>query len=140
MVTDEWKKLQSKKYRDTHKEEIAVSKKKYKENNKEKVGAAAKRRNVKLKKTAFSKISEFHKTDISCWRCGEMQTEKLTIGHINNDGNEDRKQFKSQSLYVAIKDGVRTCADLRLECYNCNLCKAFYGKYPDEIEEKEFIY
>lgn len=61
-----------------------------------------------------------------CTCCGEDQIEFLTIDHVNDDGNIERKQ---------IKGGWRFYAHLRrlgwpkdrytLLCYNCNCAKRF---------------
>ena len=126
MLTKEEKKIRkresNKKYRMTHKKYDA----KY---------------NLNLKLKAYKMIANFHNEEIKCWRCGETLVEALTIGHINQNGKDDRKiNGSGATLHRRIISGKRSCEDLKLECYNCNMCLAFYGKYPDEITEKEFKY
>jgi len=84
---------------------------------------------------AMKKIAEHHNNEVKCWRCGEKRLWVLTIAHINNDGNIDRKEngFSTTKLYRRILDNERQCDDLQIECFNCNCVRGFFGKYPDEI-------
>ena len=64
----------------------------------------------------------------------------LTIGHLNEDGNEDRiKNGSTTILYNKIISGERSSDDLEIQCMNCNCCLAWYGKYPNEITEENWI-
>lgn len=92
----------------------------------------------KLKKDAYEKIANHHNRNIECFICGEKITECLTIGHINNDGCEERKKEgrSTYSLYSRIVKGDRSCEDLQLECWNCNCSKYFYkNKYNGDIKD-----
>jgi hypothetical protein len=93
------------------------------------------------KEMAYKKISAHTKGSVKCWKCGESLFEALTIGHINNDGKNERTlTFDLRKFYKDICNGTRDIMDLRVECYNCNLCREWYGKYPEDIVEEEFIY
>jgi len=96
-------------------------------------------RTRRYKIRTIEKIAEFHRSSVECWRCHESRLWCLTIGHINQDGKEDRTNNGSgTTFYKQIIDGNRACDDLKIECISCNYCLQWYGKYPDEITEKEF--
>lgn len=58
-----------------------------------------------------------------CQCCGETEYGFLTIDHINNDGNEHRKQIKIDCIYGwLIKNNFPE--GFQVLCYNCNLGKA----------------
>jgi len=128
------KKDSSKKYRETHKNKI-------KEYNKLPTTINNRQNNRnKLKKQAYEIISNYHNSEIKCWRCGESLIEALTIGHINNDGKQDRLVHGTgETFFRKIISGIRSCENLKIECFNCNCCLENYGKYPDEITEEEFL-
>lgn len=96
--------------------------------------------NTSQRNKAYKKIAEDKKTSIKCWRCGEENIEKLTIGHIYNDGKVERKEkgYNLKKFYREIEKGTRPTDDLTIECFNCNMCREWYNKYPDELSEKEF--
>lgn len=59
-----------------------------------------------------------------CYCCGEIQIDKLTIGHPNEDGYIQRKElgvFGGSEFYrwLVLHD-FKTNYELRVECYNCN--------------------
>jgi hypothetical protein len=140
MVTDSERKEYNKKYRDTHKEQVKKWKEKYRLTHKKETSIYNKRVLKVIKVKAYETISRFHNTDIKCWRCEETLIEALTIAHINQDGKEDRKIMGSGvNFYRKIISGKRSCEDLRLECFKCNMCLDNYGKYPDEIDEKDWL-
>jgi hypothetical protein len=61
------------------------------------------------------------------------------VGHVNQDGKEDRKKNGvGTQFYKKIIEGKRTCEDLQIECFTCNECLQFYGKYLNELTEEEF--
>jgi hypothetical protein len=124
------------KYYNDNKEKVLQYHKKY--YDKTKIERKSEHRNLKIK--AFNKIAEFHDTTIKCWRCGETRLWVITIGHINQDGKEDRKISKSMvNFYRRIIKGEREIDDLQLECADCNFCLQWYGKYPDEMNEENFL-
>jgi hypothetical protein len=97
------------------------------------------RRKTKLE--IYNIIAVFHEHGIQCWRCGENKEWLLTIGHIDGNGKEDRMKYNgtgNMSLFRDIKKGNRSVKDLEIECISCNLCKQWYGIYPDEMDEKKF--
>lgn len=64
-----------------------------------------------------------------CVCCGESNPLFLTIDHINNDGFKDRKSegYNQDKFYNSIiADNFPT--QYQLLCYNCNLCRGFYGQ------------
>jgi hypothetical protein len=90
---------------------------------------------------AMKRIATEHIHELKCWRCNEENIYKLTIGHLNEDGKEERKKgIKYIKLYSAILSGDRTTKDLEIECCNCNCCKQWYKKYPDEMTMEYFLY
>jgi hypothetical protein len=93
-----------------------------------------------LKKEAIDKILHFNKDDYVCWKCGIKDPHVLSIGHINQDGKADRKKFGRGTPFMKnIINGTKIPNDLKIECMNCNCCLQWYGKYPDEMNDEEFI-
>jgi hypothetical protein len=132
------------KYREDNRELLREKQREYYKNNKERrikentICQTKRVRRYKLK--AFEAIAKHHNSTIICWKCGEDRLWCLTIGHVNQDGKEDRKMNGNGTrFYKAVIEGIRICDDLQIECMNCNCCLQWYGKYPDEITEEEFI-
>lgn len=67
-----------------------------------------------------------------CACCGEKNIEFLTIDHINNDGNEQRKTFKTDFYIWIIKNNYPY--DLQVLCQNCNSAKNIYGYCPHKFK------
>ena len=72
-----------------------------------------------------------------CACCGETHIEFLTLDHINNDGNEQRRKLfgRNRSVGVQFYAWVRRNNypdDLQILCWNCNQAKAFYGICPHQ--------
>jgi hypothetical protein len=70
-----------------------------------------------------------------CVCCGETRREFLAIDHINNDGNEQRKEAGGAGFTFQVwikRQGFPN--DLQILCHNCNSAKGFYGYCPHEIE------
>jgi hypothetical protein len=65
-----------------------------------------------------------------CACCGENRIEFLTIDHKHNNGNEERRQYKSQAWKIAFKRGFPD--DYQVLCYNCNNARAHYGICPHQ--------
>ena len=55
-----------------------------------------------------------------CVWCGEFEKEFLTIDHVDNDGNSERK-FGSIGWKRKILDGKSDISKYRVLCHNCNL-------------------
>ena len=56
-----------------------------------------------------------------CADCGEKDSIVLQIGHINNDGSQDKKQFKnSRTFYNHILKLKNRSEKYKLQCCNCN--------------------
>lgn len=105
--------------------------KKYDErkNNRENYLASRKLYRDNLRKKAFEFCG-----GAKCTCCGESTEKFLTIDHINNDGNLDRKNgLRSSDLYLAIINGKRDKSVLRVLCYNCNLTRNTIGECPHKI-------
>lgn len=96
--------------------------KKYVDNNKFRVHVYKK----KIRKDVIDKYGG------KCMCCGEKKWEFLTIDHINNDGNKERKEKygsssgKSGSWYLKLKREAKR-KDLQILCFNCNLAKSICG-------------
>lgn len=61
-----------------------------------------------------------------CACCGESELAFLCIDHINNDGNEHRRQIKARTIYGWLRknnypDGFQVL------CWNCNAGKHING-------------
>lgn len=141
----------SREYHRLHKEECNKNTREHYHNHKEEYQAHNKRwiqehpgynkkksRIAKIK--ALETIAKHHNMKIECWRCHEKQLWVLTIGHPNKDGKEDKKIYGISGVawYGSIISGEKTCDNLKIECMNCNSCLEWYGKYPDEMIEKDF--
>ncbi len=57
-----------------------------------------------------------------CKKCGINDLDVLAIDHINNDGHERRKDFKSHSSFYKNITKYKP-NDLQLLCMNCNYKK-----------------
>jgi len=71
-------------------------------------------------------INHYSKGTMKCACCGENNINFLTIDHINNDGNIQRKSLKTPELtHWIIKNNFPE--GFQILCYNCNLGKAHHG-------------
>ena len=60
--------------------------------------------------------------------CGETGFEFLTVDHINNDGNEHRRQIKAAfGIYGWLEKNGFPKDGLQLLCWNCNMGKRANG-------------
>jgi len=84
----------------------------------------------------------------TCACCGETCKSMLTIDHINEDGNEHRKQLGEGKSYATGRSGLGDYLyrDLRdrnfpdgfqVLCYNCNISKHRLGRCEHAIEGSE---
>ena len=72
----------------------------------------------------------------SCACCGEVIPEFLSIDHINNDGNVERKQNNSKGgakFYKELKDRGFPKDNYQLLCMNCNFAKGHFGICPHQV-------
>jgi hypothetical protein len=93
-------------------------------------GSSLLQRRVYQKKHSFSlkkKIINGYGDKCAC--CGENNLLFLTIDHINCDGAEERKSegYNQDKFYNSLIDN-NFPNQYQLLCYNCNLCRGFYGK------------
>ncbi len=85
-------------------------------NNKDSVNDSARRQRVKRKMEALNKYGR------SCANCGIVDTEVLSIDHINNDGAAHRRQTGagSGSAFYAWLKAFEYPAGFQTLCLNCN--------------------
>jgi len=83
------------------------------------------------------KLDVLEKYGNKCNCCGENNPFFLSIDHVNNDGNQERRSLygdragQSASWYLKLRrEDVRD--DLQVLCFNCNISKAFYGCCPHD--------
>ena len=72
----------------------------------------------------------------SCTCCGEVIPEFLSIDHINNDGNIERKQKNSKggaTFYKELKNRGFPKDNYQLLCMNCNFAKGHFGICPHQV-------
>ena len=73
-----------------------------------------------------------------CSCCDERRNVFLTIDHVNNNGKEDRKRFKtSTALYKHIIES-NFPSDYQLLCWNCNLGRQQNGGICPHITETDY--
>lgn len=60
-----------------------------------------------------------------CEKCGEINPYFLTIDHIFNDGNIERKQINHQTLWRKLVNLNYPKNKYQLLCFNCNCSKRF---------------
>jgi hypothetical protein len=65
-----------------------------------------------------------------CACCGETTREFLTIDHKHNNGNAERRAYKSQTWKLALRRGLPN--DYQILCYNCNNARSHRGICPHE--------
>ena len=71
-----------------------------------------------------------------CKCCGESEQAFLGIDHIDNTGYKHRKEVRSGSFYVWLKNNNYPTDNYQLMCHNCNLAKSIYGKCPHKKKKK----
>lgn len=64
----------------------------------------------------------------NCACCKEDQKSFLTIDHIRNNGNLERKRLSSRSFYAKLAKAGRKLPDYQLLCWNCNCSKNALGE------------
>ena len=75
-----------------------------------------------------------------CYCCGETRIDRLTQGHINNDGALHRRNggdTGGEEYRHLVKSGFKTDYPRRVECFNCN-CGAHMngGSCPHKTDQK----
>lgn len=115
-----------------HKQKILEQVKAYQENHREELRPlkflAHRQRYMMYRRKVFEHYG------LSCKCCGELTFELLTIDHINNDGEEHRRQIGQAQLYPwlvknSFPEGFQTL------CHNCNFGKMRYGICPHKFTE-----
>ena len=122
----EREKEKSKKWREKHpnydKEQYLKNKdnpkfqekrKEWYEKNKDKIGKKHRKYREEIRKQFFEIYGKI------CFCCGEKNQKFLTLEHINNDGNKERKKYGGMCIYLkAIKEKDKT--KYTTSCWNCN--------------------
>ena len=73
-------------------------------------------------------IEHYSEGKFECNCCGEKEYEFLTLDHINNDGNIERKKLGNTGLIIyrqILKDNFPPY--YQILCMNCNISKAKTG-------------
>lgn len=77
-----------------------------------------------------------------CTCCGESHKEFLTVDHVNNNGNQERKEKRHRGIgslfYKDIID-AKFPPSYQLLCYNCNAAKARCGLCPHITANKSGV-
>lgn len=94
-----------------------------------------------IRDACIEKITSYRKMEEPrCWRCGQKNIDLLTIAHVDGTGNLERKFHKSTlKIYKHILSNSSNMEKYNIECFNCNMCEGFYGKYPDELNFDMFV-
>lgn len=123
---------QDKVYRETKIKKSAI----WRKENPEKVKIFAKNW-IKDERAKMRKIIlEHYGKKCSC--CGESIERFLSIDHINNDGNIQRKKFKNQDQYYRWIIQNDFPKDLQVLCMNCNFGKSMNNGICPHKEENKF--
>ncbi len=68
----------------------------------------------------FQVIEKYSNNEFRCQCCGENTYDFLTVEHINNDGHEDSKKFRSsRNWYFNLLDND-LYDKITIACWNCN--------------------
>lgn len=103
-----------------------------------KEGHLARQRNYRrqMKIAAMSGYSANGVPECAC--CGESTIEFLSIDHVNNDGNVERRKLgaggRGLPLYIRIVNAGWPSA-YQVLCFNCNLAKGFFGACPHKSQQ-----
>jgi len=105
----------------------------FRKNNWEKHCQALLKRRILLRIEALKKYGGENPV---CHCCGEEKYEFLILDHMNDDGNQQRKQSGggSTSLYNWLKKN-NWPEGLKVSCHNCNLAREFYGICPHNVKD-----
>jgi len=88
---------------------------KYYQANKEKLDEYNKNYTEKVRQKVIEILG------LICADCGEKDSIVLQIGHINDDGSQDKKQFKNKrAFYNHILKLENRSEKYKLQCCNCN--------------------
>ena len=110
----------TKRYRETHRDEIrAVERKYYRDHEEKFLGYRRSRRTLVLQHYGGK-----------CTCCGEGHYEFLAMDHINGGGNKHRKQVGSSVTFYRWLIKQNFPVEYQVLCHNCNMAKGFYGECP----------
>lgn len=74
-----------------------------------------------------------------CVCCGETERGFLTIDHIFNDGNTERKTTTTATFYRKLRKEGFPRDRYQCLCYNCNCAKGALGQCPHEKKRQEAL-
>ena len=74
-----------------------------------------------------------------CACCPVSELQKLTVDHVNNDGNRLDLPRGSTDLYLKILNGTAPASDFQLLCWNCNFSKHLGGGICIHQRRKEQV-
>jgi len=75
-------------------------------------------------------IDHYSNGTMRCECCGEDIYEFLNLDHVDNDGAEDSKRFKSSRSFYKYLIDTGFQKRLKVMCFNCNCAR---DKDPDKI-------
>lgn len=70
--------------------------------------------------------------------CDVTEPEFLSLGHVFNDGAQHRRAtgVRGYAMYRLIAEEGYPKDRYRLECHNCNMARAHFGRCPHELKPK----
>ena len=71
-----------------------------------------------------------------CRCCGETEVKFLVLDHVNNGGNEHRRQIGYHDIWRWAKRNNYPPL-FQLLCANCNIAKAHFGICPHSVNVQE---
>ena len=127
----------NKKYSKNHPEKIREKAEKYRKKHREQIKNYMKKwRSLnKIKKNKYSK-EERYRTKIKvfthysgnppkCLLCGFNDIRSLVLDHVNNNGAEDRKKFKTPDCLLRYIKRSNYPKEFQILCANCNMIKEY---------------
>lgn len=121
--------LRSTKYAQENRDRVLKKCRQYYYANKEKSNNRNKERNKAIRKAIFDHYGG------KCICCGEIEDTFLTIDHINNDGNVQRKTQSSGGMFYRWIMKNNYPDNLQILCWNCNHGKYKIGMCPHQMKE-----
>jgi hypothetical protein len=74
----------------------------------------------------------------ACRCCGERQHQFLTLDHVHNDGNAERRIMPNYfSLFRRLLRQGNADKRYQLLCWNCNCAKAHYSRCPHKAGRRQ---
>lgn len=105
--------------------------KKWRDNNPDKI-KTMRLKHTQVQRSLRESIIKAYGGVCSNPNCLDSRIECLTIDHVNNDGNKWRKVHGTGLPFYKWIVANNYPTFLQVLCWNCNLVKHFYGRYPSE--------